>query len=126
MPTAPQRPVPQSPAPQSLAPENSAPENSALDQSPRPVQNFQVSSPPARDSSTITVHPSVYRGGYVGRPIPGLEEIFQSIVCENDYAHLSPEVSHICTTESIFQILRAMCVGVALPGSSCSLGPTFV
>ena len=108
---------------------STAPQSSALSQfKPIPALDLETPSPPARESSSITVHPSVYNGGY---PYPGSKEIFESIVCENDYAHLSPEVLHICTAESISHILRAMCVGVALPRpgdkyGSCSLGSTFV
>ena len=118
-------------APKVSAPITSAPKCSALSQFMIPDLALEAPSPPARDLSSITVHASVYQGGYVCYSSSGSKEIFQSIVCKNDYAHLSPEVSQICTVESISRILRAMCVGVALPRSgdkygSCSLGSTFV
>jgi hypothetical protein len=84
---------------------------------------------PSSTAVLKAVYPSVYHGVDCLSP-EGDTLTLTSIVCQTEYGHLSPEVLHMPVADSVSRILRAMYVGVALPGSrdkygSCSFGSTF-
>ena len=103
----------QTTAPQTTAPQTTAPQTTAPTIFPswRPISVPSVVPTDRSNSSVMSVYPSVYLGGSVEHNPYGstvtATETFTSIVCQAEYSHLSPEVLHIRTTESIFRVLRA-------------------
>ena len=72
--------------------------------------------------SLTAVYPSVYRGGFVHlEQVDKPSILLASIVCQTEYSHLSPEVSYCTGTRYIPRILKATCVGIAIPGSEHKL-----